>query len=167
MGGRLYNITEYGAEHAGSGNFIGLFEYKGILYAVDTLSHLSMNRCRLHEIRKYEDKFEDITIFESYDLTFGGYCIEDNYLYFHSDSWDFPELYKFNLDNNELTLIEEDLSCGIRIKSLIKSNNHIYLLGFFHLIKYDFNTQKRDVYILLDHDELEIFYDGDIDLIIC
>ena len=96
-GGQLYNITEYGAEEAGSGNFVGIFEYKDKLYALDTLSHLSMNTCRLHEIKKHENEFEDITIFESDDLTFGGYYLEDNYLYFHSDSWDFPGLYRLKI----------------------------------------------------------------------
>lgn len=166
--GELYNITEYGAEQAGIGNFISVFEYDGKLYALDTLSHLSINRSKLHEIRKLEDEFEDIIIFESYDLTFGGYYIEENYLYFYSNSWDFPGLYKFNLDNYELTFLKDDSYFGIYVESLIKKDNYIYLLGCYNLIKYDLNTQKIvDVYTNLDNEEFEKYYDGDIDLIKC
>lgn len=165
--GQLHNITEYGAEKAGVGNFIHVFEYADKVYALDTLSHLGGNRCKLHEIKKHEDTFEDIIIFESYDLTFGGYDIEDNYLYFYSNSWDFPGLYKFNLDNNELTLIKKDSYFGIHVESLIKKDNYIYLLGFYNLIKYDLNTQKISaIYTTLNYNELEKFYDGDADSII-
>lgn len=163
--GQLHNITEYGAEKAGIGNFIHVFEYADKVYALDTLGH---NKCKLHEIRKYEDTFEDIILFESHVLNFGGYDIEDNYLYFYSNSWDFPGLYKFNLDNNELTLIKKDSYFGIYVESLIKKDNYIYLLGFYNLIKYDLNTQKiRAIYTTLNYNELEKYYDGDIDLIIC
>ena len=164
--GSAYNITEFGAEQAGSGNFIGVVEYGDNVYALDTLSHLSIDRSRLHEIRKYDDRFEDITIFESNDLTFGGYYVEDNYLYFYSNSYDFPGLYKFNLDNNELTLIEKDISSGIYVESIIKKDDCIYMLACYNLIRYDLNTQNIvDVYTNLDYDELKKFYDGDIDLL--
>ncbi|MBR5504020.1 MAG: hypothetical protein IKV87_06230, partial [Methanobrevibacter sp.] len=163
-GGQLYNITEYGAEQVGSGNFTGIFEYKGKLYAIDTFNHLYMCRCRLHEIRKHEDFFEDIILFESYDLTFGAYYIEDNYLYFYSDSCNnIGGLYKFNLDNDELTLIEEDLYGGLSVESLIKSNDYIYLLGFYNLGKYDLNTRKMEVYTTFNNEEFEIIFDGDKD----
>lgn len=164
--GELYNMTECGAEQAGVGNFISVFEYNDKLYALDTLSHLSMNKGRLHEIRKHEDVFEDIIVFESYDLTFGGYYVEGNYLYFYSNSWDFPGFYRFNLDTNELTLLKKDSFFGIYVESLIKKDNFIYLLGCHNLIRYDLNTQKMDVYITLDYDELERFYEGDIELLI-
>jgi len=165
--GQAYNITEFGAEQVGIGNFIHVFEYKDKVYALDTLSHLSRNSSRLHEIRKYADKFEDIIVFESDDLTFGGYFIEDNYLYFYSNSWDFPGLYNFNLDSNELNLIKKDSYFGIYVESMIKKDNYIYLLGYYNLIKYDLNIQKIvDIYITLDYDEFEKYYDGNIDLII-
>ena len=76
-------------------------------------------------------------------------------------------MYKFNLDNNDLTLLKKDSFFGIYVERLIKKDNFIYLLGCQNLIKYDLNTQKMDFYITLDYDELERYYEGDIELLIC
>ena len=59
-------------------------------------------------------------------MTISGAFCENNYLYFYSNSFDCNGLYRFNLDNNELKLIHEDLCWMISVNSLLKKDNYIY-----------------------------------------
>ena len=55
-------------------------EYDDKVYAITTLCHMGGYDCSLHRIVEFEDKYLDLTIFNSWDLDFGGYYAEENYL---------------------------------------------------------------------------------------
>lgn len=161
----LYNVTENGAEEVAYGNFQHVFEYNNKVYAIFSLSHLTSHHSGLHEIRKFDDKFVKITIFRTEDMTIsGGFC-EENYLYFYSNSFDYNGLYRFNLDNNELELIHKDLCWMIRVNSLLKKDNFIYIHGNYNLIKYDLNSKEMEIFTTLEEDQLNTLYLGKFKLI--
>lgn len=172
-GGVLFNSTDDGLEIAGKGNYIHVFEYNDKVYEMTTLTHLISSSCSLREIKKHDDKFEEITIFDSDDLNFAGYYVDKNYIYFCSDykgifskSDDFRGLYRFNLDNNELECIKKNLFGEIKINSLIKKDNIVYIYGTYNLIEYDLSNGNIRTYTNLEPEMLtEFFYVGDIKLI--
>lgn len=94
----------------------------------------------------------------------GGFC-EENYLYFYSNSFDYNGLYRFNLDNNELELIHKDLCWMIRVNSLLKKDNFIYIHGNYNLIKYDLNSKEMEIFTTLEEDQLNTLYLGKFKLI--
>lgn len=160
-GGNLYIITEYGAEQAGSGNFNQVFEYNNKVYAISSLSHLSLRRASLHEIRKYDDRFEDITIFENYGLTISAAFIEDNNLYFYSTAEDSNGLYKYNLDNNHLEFIFKLSYPYWMVNSIIKKENYMYLYGNYLIIKYNLETDDLRRFTNLKEEDIdELYMDG-------
>lgn len=62
FGGVLYNVTSNGYEFTGFGSFEYVFEYNNKVHAITTLCHMGGHDCSLHEIKKFEDRYED-TIF--------------------------------------------------------------------------------------------------------
>lgn len=154
FGGALYNITDNGEEFMAFNHFEYLFEYNDKLYAITTLCHMGGYQCSLHEIKKFEDKYEDITIFNSRDLDFAGYYAEGKYLYFYSNSH-YNGLYRFNLDDNKLKIISEDLCCQIEVNSLIKKGNYIYIYGNYNIVEYDLKTKKiKSIYTNLNYENI-------------
>ena len=163
-GGNLYIITEYGAEQAGSGNFNQVFEYNNRIYAIASLSHLSLRRASLHEIRKYDDHFEDITIFKNYGLTISASFIEDNILYFYSTAEDSNGLYKYNLDNKHLEFIFKLSYPYWMVNSIIKKENYMYLYGNYLIIKYNLETDELRRFTNLKEEDLDKLYMNDMKL---
>lgn len=163
-GGNLYIITEYGAEQAGSGNFNQVFEYNNKLYAISSLSHLTLRKASLHEIRKYDDRFEDITIFKNYDLTMSAAFIEDNILYFYSTAEDSNGLYKYNLENKQLEFIFKLSYPYWKVNSIIKKENYIYLYGNYLIIKYNLETDEIRRFTNLKEENLDELYMNDVKL---
>lgn len=164
-GGSLYNVTENGAEKVAYGNFKYVFEYNNKVYATSSISHLGGHRCSLHEIKKFDDKFVDIAISRTEGMTISGAFCENNYLYFYSNSFDCNGLYRFNLDNNELKLIHEDLCWMISVNSLLKKDNYIYIHGNYNLIKYDLNSKEMEIFTNLEDNQLNTLYIGRFKLI--
>ena len=165
-GGRLYNLTDNGLEKAGFGNFIYVFEYNDKVYAVTSSSHMGLYKSSLHEIRKFDDKFVDIIIFNAFNLNFASYYADENYLYFCSDSYDMKGLYRFNLDNNDLEIIKENFFGDILINSIVKKDNFVYIYGNHNIIEYDLNTGNIKTYTNLEYDDLtEFLYVDNIKLI--
>lgn len=163
-GGNLYIITEYGAEQAGSGNFNQVFEYNNKIYAISSLSHLTLRKSSLHEIRKYEDKFEDTTIFKNFDLTMPAAFIENNILYFYSTAEDSNGLYKYNLDNNNLEFIFKLSYPYWMVNSIIKKENYVYLYGNYLIIKYNLETDDLQRFTQLKEEDLDELYMCDVKL---
>ncbi len=163
-GGNLYIITEYGAEQAGSGNFNQVFEYNNMVYAISSLSHLSLRRTSLHEIRKYDDYFEDITIFENYGLAISAAFIEDNILYFYSTAEDSNGLYMYNLDNNQLEFIFKLSYPYWMVNSIIKKENYMYLYGNYLIIKYNLETDELLRFTNLKEEDIDELYMNDVKL---
>jgi|GEM_PF-1008328 len=163
-GGNLYIITEYGAEQAGSGNFNQVFEYNNNIYAISSLSHLSLRKSSLHEIRKYEDRFEDTTIFKNFDLTIPAAFLENNILYFYSTAEDSHGLYKYNLDNNDLEFIFKLSYPYWKVNSIIKKENYVYLYGNYLIIKYNFETDELQRFTQLKEEDLDELYLCDVKL---
>lgn len=163
-GGNLYIITEYGAEQAGSGNFNQVFEYNNKLYAISSLSHLTLRKASLHEIRKYDDRFEDITIFKNYDLTMSAAFIEDNILYFYSTAEDSNGLYKYNLENKQLEFIFKLSYPYWKVNSIIKKENYIYLYGNYLIIKYNLETDEIRRFTNLKEENFDELYMNDVKL---
>lgn len=153
FGGFLYIITEHGWEIAGFGNYVYVFEYDGKVYAITTLNHMGCFICSLHEIKNYEDRIENRTIFSTYDLDFKAYYIEDNYLYFYSDS-EYDGLYRFNLDNNQLEIIHKNLCNQINVNDILKKDDYMYIYGSYTVIKYSLNTKEMEIYTNLEYDEI-------------
>ena len=165
-GGHLYNLTDKGLELAGYGNYIYVFEYNDKVYAITSSSHMGCYECSLYEIKKYDDRFEEITIFEANNLNFAGYYADENYFYFCSDSYYFKGLCRFNLDNNQFEIIEENFFGNILINSLIKKDNFVYIYGNHNIIEYDLNKGNIKTYTNLEYDDLtEYLYVDDVKLI--
>lgn len=141
FGGYISNYIEGDEKIAGFGNYEYIFEYKNKVYALTTLKHLNISWSSLHEIRKHENHFENITICSNMDLNFAGYYVEDNYLYFYSTS-EFNGLYKFDLENNKLKIIDKWLCHNINVTSLIKDDNYIYIYGNYNIIQYNLDTNE-------------------------
>lgn len=157
-GGNLYNFTEYGHELIDSRNYRHVFEYDDKVYAIAGLSHLASHRCSLHEIRKYPDKFENITLFESDNVNFYAFYVEDNYIYFYP-VWSIEGgLYRFNLDNYQFEVINENLCEDIDVNSLVKKDNFIYLYGNYNVVKYDLETEELEIYTNLDYNQIDDSY---------
>lgn len=163
-GGNLYIITEYGAEHAGSGNFNQVFEYNNKIYAISSLSHLSLRISSLHEIRKYEDRFEDTTIFKNHDLTMSSAFIENNILYFYSTAEASNGLYKYNLDNNHLEFIFKLSYHYWKVNSIIKKDDYMYLYGNYLIIKYNLETGELRRFTNLKEEDINELYMNDVKL---
>ena len=70
-------------------------------------------------------------------------------------------LYRFNLDNNEFELIHKDLRPPfVRINSLLKKENFIYIHGNYNLVKYDLNSHEMELFTNLVDDEIDELYLG-------
>lgn len=160
FGGVLYNITDNGEEFMTFGeSYEYIFEYDNKVYAITSLCHLLGCNCSLHEIKKFNDRYEDITIFTSWDLDFAGYYIEENYLYFYSNS-KYDGLYRFNLNNNQLEIISKDLCSQIEVNSLIKNDQYIYIYGNYNIVEYDLKTNEiKSIYTNLNPEDIsELMY---------
>lgn len=151
-GGELYNFTEYGYESVGSGNYRYVFEYDNKVYAIASLSHLGSDNYSFHEIRKYSDKFENVTIFES-DVNFRTF-VEDNYIYLCPLRYEKGGLYRFNLDNYQFEILHEYLCEGLYVNNLIKKDNFIYIYGSYNVVKYNLDTEEVEIYTNLDYDQI-------------
>ena len=149
----------------GFGSFEYIFEYDDKVYAITTLCHMGYD-CSLHRIIEFEDKYLDLTIFNSWDLDFGGYYAEGNYLYFYSNS-EYNGLYRFNLDTFELNLISKDLCRKIEVNSLLKKDNYIYIYENYNVVEYDLKINEiTSIYTNLGYEEIdELLYVGDDKLI--
>lgn len=165
FGGVLYTNTNDSLEVMGFGSFEYVFEYNNNVYAITSLCHMGFD-CSLHEIKKFEDRYEDITIFNSWNLDFGGYCVEENYLYFYSNS-EYNGLYKFNLDTNKLEVISKDLCRKIEVNSLLKKDDYIYIYGNYNVVEYDLKINEiTSIYTNLEYEEIdELMYVGDEKLV--
>lgn len=157
FGGFLYVITDNGMKLAGFGSYVFVFEYNDKVYSITTLNHLLGYSCSLHEIRKYGDNFENITLFNSDDLNFAGYYAEDNYLYFYSVS-EYNGLYRFNLDTNQLECIEKYLCGKVNVNSILKKDNYIYIYGSYNVIKYNLDNGEKEIYTNLEYEEIGNFW---------
>lgn len=160
FGGVLYNITDNGEEFMTFGeSFEYIFEYDNKVYAITSLCHLGGFDCSLHELKKFNDKYEDITIFTSWDLDFAGYYIKENFLYFYSNS-EYNGLYRFNLNNNQLEIIAKDLCSQIEVNSLIKNNQYIYIYGNYNIVEYNLKTNEiKSIYTNLNYEDIsELMY---------
>ena len=160
-GGNLSIITNENEEyhfHSGLHAFKYVFENNDKIYVLSSLAHLGGYDCGLHEIRKSGDDFEIITIFESWDMYFSGYYVDENYLYFYSND-SFNGLCKFNLEDNQLEIIHSNLCESINVSSLIKKANFVYIYGDFNIVKYDLNTREIDsIYTNLDYDDISEYW---------
>lgn len=160
-GGNLSIITNENEEYRFySINFAFefVFENNDKVYVLSSLAHLGGYDCSLHEIRKSGDDFEIITIFESEDMYFSGYYVDENYLYFYSND-SFNGLCKFNLEDNQLEIIHSNLCESINVSSLIKKDNFVYIYGDFNIVKYDLNTREIDsIYTNLDYDDISEYW---------
>lgn len=160
-GGNLSIFTNENEEYLLSScrhAFKHVFENNDKVYALSSLAHLGGYDCSLHEIRKSGDDFEIITIFESWDMYFSGYYVEDNYLYFYSND-KFNGLGRFNLEDYQLEIIHSKLCESIEVNSLIKKDNFVYIYGDFNIVKYDLNTHEIDsIYTNLDFDDISEYW---------
>ena len=160
-GGNLSIITNENKEYLFSScrhAFEYVFENNDKIYVLSSLAHLGGYDCSLHEIRKSGDGFEIITIFESWDMYFSGYYVDENYLYFYSND-SFNGLCKFNLEDNQLEIIHSNLCESINVSSLIKKDNFVYIYGDFNIVKYDLNTREIDsIYTNLDYDDISEYW---------
>ena len=160
-GGNLSIFTNENEEYLLSScrhAFKHVFENNDKVYALSSLAHLGGYDCSLHEIRKSGDDFEIITIFESWDMYFSGYYVEDNYLYFYSND-KFNGLGRFNLEDYQLEIIHSKLCESIEVNSLIKKDNFVYIYGDFNIVKYDLNTREIDsIYTNLDYDDISEYW---------
>ena len=166
FGGVIYKNTNDSLEVMGFGSFEYIFEYDDKVYAITTLCHMGGYDCSLHRIVEFEDKYLDLTIFNSWDLNFGGYYAEENYLYFYSNS-EYNGLYRFNLDTFELDLISKDLCRKIEVNSLLKKDDYIYIYGNYNVVEYDLKINEiTSIYTNLEYEEIdELLYVGDEKLI--
>ena len=145
-------------------SFEYVFEYDGKVYAISSLAHLSGRHCSLHEIRKSNENYVLVTIFESNDTYFSGYYAEENYLYFYSNEH-YNGLCRFNLDDNQLEIIRTNLCFTIKINSLVKKDNFIYIYGNYNIVKLDLNScEIVSTYTNLDYDEISEFWFVDKDM---
>ena len=160
-GGNLSIITNENEEYrfySINYAFEFVFENNDKVYVLSSLAHLGGYDCSLHEIRKSGDDFEIITIFESWDMYFSGYYVDENYLYFYSND-SFNGLCKFNLEDNQLEIIHSNLCESINVSSLIKKDNFVYIYGDFNIVKYDLNTREIDsIYTNLDYDDISEYW---------
>ena len=160
-GGNLSIITNENEEYrfySINYAFEFVFENNDKVYVLSSLAHLGGYDCSLHEIRKSGDDFEIITIFESEDMYFSGYYVDENYLYFYSND-SFNGLCKFNLEDNQLEIIHSNLCESINVSSLIKKDNFVYIYGDFNIVKYDLNTREIDsIYTNLDYDDISEYW---------
>ena len=160
-GGNLSIITNENEEYrfySINYAFEFVFENNDKVYVLSSLAHLGGYDCSLHEIRKSGDDFEIITIFESEDMYFSGYYVDENYLYFYSND-SFNGLCKFNLDDNQLEIIHSNLCESINVSSLIKNDNFVYIYGDFNIVKYDLNSREIDsIYTHLDYDDISEYW---------
>lgn len=164
-GGTLYNITEKGFEQSGDGNFINVFEYNNKVFAITTLMHMSLRECSLHEIKKFEDRFEDIIIFESTDILLNCSYLEDNYLYFYSNPYnECTGLFRLNLDNYQIETICKDLFASIHVNCILKQNNLIYIYGNYNLMEYNLDTGEIEYFTNLEQEEISKLYVDNIKL---
>lgn len=53
----------------------------------------------------------------------------------------------------------------IRVNSLLKKDNFIYIHGNYNLIKYDLNSKEMEIFITLEEDQLNTLYLGKFKLI--
>ena len=168
FGGLLYTDEDDRQEVLGTGNYMDIIEYGDKVFALTSLEHMASNECSLHEIRKNDEgNLENICIFETNDLAFSEYVVEENYIYFYSASYNFFKhydtggLYRFDLSNYELELLSEDFREGIDISSLIKKDNLVYVYGEYNIFKYDLSTGELETFTNLNHDEIgENWYIG-------
>ena len=160
-GGNLSIITNENEEYrfySINYAFEFVFENNDKVYVLSSLAHLGGYDCSLHEIRKSGDDFEIITIFESEDMYFSGYYVDENYLYFYSND-SFNGLCKFNLEDNQLEIIHSNLCESINVSSLIKKDNFVYIYGDFNIVKYDLNSREIDsIYTNLDYDDISEYW---------
>ena len=160
-GGNLSIITNENEEYRFYSIYYAfefVFENNDKVYVLSSLAHLGGYDCSLHEIRKSGDDFEIITIFESEDMYFSGYYVDENYLYFYSND-SFNGLCKFNLEDNQLEIIHSNLCESINVSSLIKKDNFVYIYGDFNIVKYDLNTREIDsIYTNLDYDDISEYW---------
>lgn len=70
-------------------------------------------------------------------------------------------------DNGEWVsyLIHKDLCWMIRVNSLLKKDNFIYIHGNYNLIKYDLNSKEMEIFTTLEEDQLNTLYLGKFKLI--
>lgn len=141
-------------------SFDSVYEYNDRVFVCEKLTHFG-GSCSLHEIIKEDNQLVLSTIFDCQDLNFAGYYFEDNYLYFYSTHLN-NGLYRLNLDNYELELLHWRLCSKVRVNSLLKKENYIYIYGRYNLIKYDLNTKNYEVFTNLEYDEItdEMYADG-------
>lgn len=160
-GGNLSIITNENEEYRFYSIYYAfefVFENNDKVYVLSSLAHLGGYDCSLHEIRKSGDDFEIITIFESEDMYFSGYYVDENYLYFYSND-SFNGLCKFNLEDNQLEIIHSNLCESINVSSLIKKDNFVYIYGDFNIVKYDLNSREIDsIYTNLDYDDISEYW---------
>ena len=160
-GGNLSIITNENEEYRFYSIYYAfefVFENNDKVYVLSSLAHLGGYDCSLHEIRKSGDDFEIITIFESEDMYFSGYYVDENYLYFYSND-SFNGLCKFNLEDNQLEIIHSNLCESINVSSLIKNDNFVYIYGDFNIVKYDLNSREIDsIYTHLDYDDISEYW---------
>ena len=160
-GGNLSIITNENEEYRFYSIYYAfefVFENNDKVYVLSSLAHLGGYDCSLHEIRKSGDDFEIITIFESEDMYFSGYYVDENYLYFYSND-SFNGLCKFNLEDNQLEIIHSNLCESINVSSLIKKDNFVYIYGDFNIVKYDLNSHEIDsIYTNLDYDDISEYW---------
>lgn len=163
-GGALYlkNDEDVLAIKSSRYSFKGVHEYGGRIFVCASIFHGFVSSCSLHEIKLEDGHFVLNTIFEADDLSFAGYIFEDNYLYFYSESFYDDGLYRLNLDNNELELIHWKLCSKIKVNSLLKRDNYIYIYGGYNLIKYNLDTKTYEVFTNLEYSEItdEMHADG-------
>ena len=160
-GGSLILITDDDEEYhfdSFSYSFADIFEYKCKIYAISSLDHLGGYECALHEIRKSNGKYQIVTIFESGNMYFSGYYVDGNYLYFYSNDH-YNGLCRFNLDNNQLEIIQTNLCPSIEVNSLIKKDSFIYIYGNYNIVEYDLTARKIvSIYTNLEYDEISEFW---------
>ncbi|WP_407376862.1 hypothetical protein [Methanobrevibacter sp.] len=151
-GGEEYHFDsfKYSFEH--------VFEYDDNVYAISSLAHLGATDSSLHEIRKVDEKYEITTVFKSNDMYFSGHYVDENYLYFYSNG-NYNGLCRFDLDNNQLEIIQTNLCSSIDVNSLIKKDNFIYIYGDYNIVKYDLNAHDIvTIYTNLELDEISEFW---------
>lgn len=136
-GGSLYlkNNDDVLAIKSSKYSFKGVYEYEDRIFVFVSRFHGFVSSCSLHEIKIEDSQFILDTIFEAKDLSFAGYCFEDNYVYFYSESFDDNGLYRLNLDNYELERIHWRLCSKVSVNSLLKKDNYIYIYGNYNLVK--------------------------------
>lgn len=144
-----------------------IFEYEDKVYIIASLSHLGGSEFSLHELRKCGDKFEIITLFKSDDLDFAGYYMEDNFIYFYSNSRN-DGLYRIDILNAQLELIKKNICNMIVVNSLLKQDNFIYIYGNYTLVKFNLKTGEIDsIYTNLEYSQINEFWliDDDVKLL--